>query len=60
MAHDDLQTSVVFAYTDGGSDHMVTMKAVQLSLIALYQLTLTCLLLLALSQGTVLPTLQNE
>ena len=36
MAHDDLHPSVVFVYTDGGSDHRFTLKSVQLSLIALF------------------------
>ena len=36
MEHDDFQPSVVFVYTDGGSDHRLTLKSVQLSLIALF------------------------
>ena len=36
IAHDDFQPSVVFVYKDGGSDHRLTLKSVQLPLIALF------------------------
>ena len=36
MALDNIYPSVVFLYTDGGCDHHLTLKSVQLTLIALF------------------------